>query len=464
LTGTRAVAFIVGAIAVLILSLRAALGSFSIPGIHIVVNSPFTAESAFWLAILALFWMGRERIAVGGDAKLRLAYLTGALCIVTLAFLPNLADPFLSDDYILLRTPPFHWNTFLGEVDRAGGDGSFRPLGTVYYQVVKLFAGTDPMTWHSIGLFFHLLNCAFVFAIAWKLWHRKASAAVASLLFGLHGTRPEAALWTAGNRDLLACACVLAALWIALDRGPLLLSFALVAIGILFKESAYATPLIAFALLMARPGFRLKSFVIGSVAVCLVLFAWRWHLFHGPGGYMNPVSGRPAILSLGVATAAKAILLRTWAILFAPINWDASRTWWLAVSLIAWMGGALLLAMHRRAMLWLIAATCFAVLPAIHLALIGQSENGSRILYLAGAPFALLIGSLVSDRRSALIAAVMIAGMGGILEHNLRAWHAAGIEAREICRDAKPKPEGEYEGVVLFENGYAECVELAHGQ
>jgi hypothetical protein len=428
------------------------------------MNSPFTAESAFWLAFLALLWMGRDQIAVGGNTKFPLAYLAGALCIVALAFIPNLADPFLSDDYILLRTPPFHWNTFLGEINRAGGDGSFRPLGTVYYQVVKLFAGTDPLKWHLTGLCLHLLNCAFVFAIAWKLWHEKSAAAIASLIFGLHGTRPEAALWTAGNRDLLACACALGALWIALDRGPLLLGLVLVAIGILFKESAYATPLIAFALLMARPSARLKSFVVGSVVVCLILFAWRWHLFHGPGGYVNPVSGRPAILSLGAATAAKAVFLRTWAILFAPVNWDAPRTWWLPISLIAWMGGALLLAMHRRAMLWLIAATCFAVLPAIHLALIGQSENGSRILYLAGAPFAWLIGSLVGDRRGALIAVVMVAGMAGILEHNLRAWHAAGIEAREICRDAQPKPEGEYRGVVLFENGYDECVAAARGR
>lgn len=458
MTVVRTIAFIVGAIAVLILSLRAAVGPFSI------VNSPFTVESAFWVAILALLWLGRDQISTGSGAKFPFVCLAGALCVVALAFIPNLADPFLSDDYILLRTPPFHWNTFLAEVNRAGGDGSFRPLGTVYYQIVKLFSGTDPVRWHLTGLSFHLLNCALVFLIAWKLWCEKTVAAIASLIFGLHGTRPEAALWTAGNRDLLACACVLGALWIALDRGPRWLGLVLVAIGILFKESAYATPLIAFALLMMRPSLRLKTFVIGSVAVCGVLFAWRWHLFHGPGGYVNPVSGRPAILSLSVLTAAKAIFLRTWAILFAPINWDAPRTWWLSVSLIAWMGGALLLAMRRRAMLWLIAATCFAVLPAIHLALIGQSENGSRILYLAGAPFALLIGSLASDRRSTVIAIVMVAGMAGILEHNLRAWHAAGIEAREICRDAKPRPEGEFEGVVLFENGYAECVAAARGQ
>jgi len=109
-----------------------------------------------------------------------------------------------------------------------------------------------------------------------------------------------------------------------------------------------------------------------------------------------------------------------------------------------------------------IAATCCAVLPAIHLALIGQSELGSRVLYLAGAPFALLIGSLVSSSatRTVVISAVMIAGMAGIPEHNLNAWHLAATEVRALCHDATPPPSGAFDGVFLFENGFPECVAM----
>ena len=119
--------------------------------------------------------------------------------------------------------------------------------------------------------------------------------------------------------------------------------------------------------------------------------------------------------------------------------------------------------MSRRTQLCLIAATCCAVLPAIHLALIGQSALGSRILYLAGAPFALLIGSLMpqADRRGIVISAVMLIGMAGILEHNLHAWHQAAEQTRTLCHDASAQPPGTFEGVPLFQNGFPECVAAA---
>ena len=120
-----------------------------------------------------------------------------------------------------------------------------------------------------------------------------------------------------------------------------------------------------------------------------------------------------------------------------------------------------------KARLCLIAAACCAVLPAIHLAAIGQSALGSRILYLPGAAFALLIGSLVpaAGRRGIVISVIMLAGMAGILEHNLSAWHTVALEARKLCHDAYARPEqpvpATMNGVFLFQNGFPECVAAA---
>ena len=47
--------------------------------------------------------------------------------------------------------------------------------------------------------------------------------------------------------------------------------------------------------------------------------SWRWHLFHGPGGYIDRVTGQPAILSIQPLSAAKAVFLRIWGILLTPI-------------------------------------------------------------------------------------------------------------------------------------------------
>jgi hypothetical protein len=473
----RWAAIATAASAIAILVLRSAFGPFQAPGIHTAVHSPFTAETLFWLAILALLFFTKPQAAdrLTESTLFPLRYLFIALCIVAFAFSRNLADPFLSDDYIILNTPSFHWSTFLSALHRAGGDGSYRPLGTVYHQLLKSIAGTDPVKWHFAGLGLHLLNCALVFQIAWKLWKSKPSATAAALAFGVNGTRPEAALWSAGNFDLLACACALGSINLILRNRESVVRLAsaliLVATGVLFKESAYATPLVAFFLFWpaVQQNRQYCRFLGGGLAICIALLAWRWHLFNGPGGYIDPATGHPAILSFHPLTVVKALAVRIWIILLAPVNWDAPLSWWLPVAIAACLGGLLLLAMRnqpgmRNTQLRLIAATCCAVLPAIHLALIGQSEMGSRVLYLAGAPFALFIGSLITNVNRQTIAAsiLMIAGSIGILEHDLGAWHAAAMHAQELCRQAAPTAPGEFNGVFLFQNGYRECVADAH--
>jgi len=445
----------VAAVAIAILALRSSLGPFHL------VNSPFATENIFWLAILGLLCLLPQSSVAPHSDEFPRVHLAIALSLITLAFARNLNDPFLSDDYIILSSGGFSWNAFLAALHTPGGDGSFRPLGTLYYQFVKSFAGTSPLIWHSAGLALHLLNATLIFLLAWKLWRDRTAAIVASLVFGLHGTRPEAALWTAGNCDLLASACVLGSIILALNKktAP---SLALVATGILFKESAYALPLVAFCILW--PARKFRTYLLSASAICVALFAWRWHLFHGPGGYIDPTTAQPAILSLHPLTAAKGLFLRIWDILLVPVNWDAPASWWMPFALTGSLLGILYLAATgRKKRLYLIPATCCAVLPAIHLVLIGQSELGSRILYLAAAPFALLIGSLAiaAEKRTLIVCAIMLAGTTGILEHNLSAWHEAATQAQKLCREASPRQSapGTWEGVFLFQNGFQQCVD-----
>jgi len=87
----------IAVIAIAILTLRAELGPFRLWIVHVEVNSPFVAESAFWLAILALllFWResgaGARKNEVAGFPAARLAI---ALCLVALAFIHNPARSF----------------------------------------------------------------------------------------------------------------------------------------------------------------------------------------------------------------------------------------------------------------------------------------------------------------------------------------------------------------------------------
>src|SRR5258708_26405542 len=115
--------------------------------------------------------------------------------------------------------------------------------------------------------------------------------------------------------------------------------------------------------------------------------AYRFVLFHGPGGYIEPLTGRAQILSVRFLPSLKALFPRFWAAMVFPIDWAQSPGFWLAVAiliLIACVVGLCVLrsSMDRRTTLILVACTIASVLPAFHLLAIGQDLLGSRILYL----------------------------------------------------------------------------------
>jgi hypothetical protein len=147
------------------------------------------------------------------------------------------------------------------------------------------------------------------------------------------------------------------------------------------------------------------------------------------------------------------------------VNWDAPVLWWLPLSIQAAGAGLIVLLRNGpKTQIGLLVAVAAGVVPAIHLALIGQSALGSRILYLPGIAFALLLGSALvgAGQRSAAAAAVMIIGTAGILENNLSAWHDASLTAKALCQAGAAgetaRPAETFEGVYLLRNGFAECV------
>jgi hypothetical protein len=293
------------------------------------------------------------------------------------------------------------------------------------------------------------------------------------VLFGLNGTRPEAVAWTAGNFDLLACAFTLAAT-LAVLRRRIALALPLLLLGILCKESAYAAPAVIFG--FAAAGNRLRDSrirlgLIASIAICAAMLAYRWSLFHGPGGYIDAATGQPQVLSFHLGATLKALLLRVWANLLFPVNWDASaKSAILAAALLIGSGAILYAALAnripRRVVLSTLALTIGALLPAYHLALIGDNLNGSRILYLPAVGLCVLCAQLVRTKR--LVAAALMVCTGAILLHNLDAWHRNAILADQVCAGVTAQaPVHDLNGVVFFANGYKECVDMnvgrAHG-
>jgi hypothetical protein len=452
--------------AALAISLRALLGSFVAGPIHFA--SPMGVESLFAAAFLAIVLLRCEAGAApaGKIAPALFAPLPLALAVVAAPFIPYLSDPFLSDDYILVSRATLDPSRILAVFHTPGGDGSFRPLGYLYYALLHHFFGADALKWHACALAVHLINCALLYLIVRTLWPNSVLAFASAVLFGLNGTRPESVAWTAGNFDLLACAFTLAAT-LAVLRGRVWIALPFLALAIMSKESAYAAPAVIFG--FAAAGNRLREprirlGLIASAAICAAMFAYRWSLFHGPGGYVNPATGQPQVFSFHLGSALKALFLRVWANLLFPVNWDASAKSAILAAALAAGAGAMLYAAYAsrlplRIVLSMLALTIGALLPAYHLALIGDNLNGSRILYLPAIGFCVLCAHLL--RSKPLAAAVAIICTGAVLIHNLDAWHRNAVLADQVCAGATHQaPVHDLNGVVFFANGYKECVEM----
>jgi hypothetical protein len=507
--------------AALALSVRAMAGPLVVGALHFA--SPMGMESLFAGVFLAVVLLQTQRstapVAIAQSAaRLRIAPLLLALAIVAAAYIPSLWDPFLSDDYILVSRATLDPARILAVFHTPGGrdtigagaalntpgnDGSFRPLGYLYFALLHQFGGLDPLKWHACALCIHLINCALLYLILGAIVSRAdplvrtgppgpvlrlaqhlpeviklaggpaadrggrpTVAFLAAVLFGLNGTRPESVAWTAGNFDLLACAFVLAAT-LAVLRNRLVLALPLFLFGLLSKESAYAAPAVILCFAAAADRLResrIRVALAASMAICAAMFAYRWSLFHGPGGYINPATGQAQVLSFHLVTTLKALLLRIWANLLFPVNWDASpRSAVLAAALLAGSCAIVYAAfanrIPRRVALSMLVLTIGAVLPAYHLALIGDNLNGSRILYLPATGFCVLCAYLT--QRSRLAAAVLVVSTAVILLHNLDAWHRNAMLADQVCAEVTTQaPVHDLNGVVFFANGYKECVEM----
>jgi hypothetical protein len=121
----------------------------------------------------------------------------------------------------------------------------------------------------------------------------------------------------------------------------------------------------------------------------------------------------------------------------------------------------------------MIAMTALAILPAIHLALIGPSELGSRILYLPSAGFCVMCAYLTSSIRSLyrqrLVEAALAVSVLVVLTHNLMAWHRTALLADQFCTNmaldrtatrSRSLVPSSSQGVPFFANGLPECISM----
>lgn len=277
-----------------------------------------------------------------------IAAVLGLLVLTITAYWRTINLYFLSDDFVLLKHATALHGAFRNLFTTGGGDGFFRPIGYLSLAFTWAFAGTSPVLWHIPALALHITNTILVYMLVLMLGRSRLAAIFAAVLFAIHGTRPEVVVWVAGRFDLLSTLFVLFGLPLFIrsqsELAPIGYVYAFgslvcMALAILSKENAYAFPVLLALVVISEPIFQWRKItgLIPFFIVAVALFAYRWVLFAGIGGYKDAVTGKPLALSIAVIPAIKALLLRIWAILFFPVNWSREPSKVVAVMMIGYI-------------------------------------------------------------------------------------------------------------------------------
>jgi hypothetical protein len=298
--------------------------------------------------ILRVTARDRDRVRYACEPRLRPQHLlrirTPRLLAVLLSAavaVPALANGFVWDDAALITqsstiaaplttvlTAPFLYDPATRTAHY------YRPVTQLWYALIHQIAGPAPLAFHLGSFVLHLVTVWL--AIGWverrlrlqpaaaegdertategNLRRLGQAAALGSLLFALHPTRPQSVAWVSGAGDLLCCLWFLLAA-AAFDQrerqrsaGPLAALFC--ALAVLSKESGIVIPLVLAidAALRARDAAARKqiagasAWAFGGVAVALAVHA---HFAPPiPRPELNLLAIPRVITSLGYAVSA----------------------------------------------------------------------------------------------------------------------------------------------------------------
>ncbi len=217
--------------------------------------------------------------------------------------------PLLSDDYLIVRYQQnWSWTGIIQQFRAPGGDRFFRPITNLSLAATALWAGAGnrPELWRLIAFTLHCVNTLLVYLFALRLKLPRTAVIAAACIFGVHATHPEAVAWIAARFDLVSTLFVLLALVLfkaayESDRFSVLVGLAALSmiLAALSKESGFIFPVLA-TLVALHAGEKSKRVLLALglfYSSAAALFAYRWSLLGGIGGYVD-AGGRPQALHL----------------------------------------------------------------------------------------------------------------------------------------------------------------------
>jgi hypothetical protein len=425
--------------------------------------------------------------------------LPAIAALVPLAFWRSLHIGFLSDDFTLVGyANEFTSKALTDALKTGGGDGFFRPAQYLEWIGLAQLAGWRPESWHLLSWFLHAVMALLVYALARRMRLPVGESLFAAALFVVLGSRPEAVIWISGiNGEMIVTLLMLGGLLLfirslempgAAAMAMLTGSWIAMVVGILSNEFGYIFPLLLVLWLVSQGDSldaairRRSGELIPFFGAAAILFAYRWRLFGGMGGYLT--GKRPQAMHLGLATL-HALFGRLWGVLYFPINWTTAPNLFLVILGMFYVAALLWLALagsgrqgpvFRKEMLFPAGFVVVAALPPLHLLMIGSDLTNARLLYPPSVGFCLLLAVAVqalSGRAKGAVMAAVLAFQFAALQHNIGPWLYASEKSQAACQAAALCISGPAKGinvrnlpqtlrgVYFLKSGFSRCVDRA---
>jgi hypothetical protein len=454
----------------------AALGSWSFlrPGWNSVrVETAWIIFAFVVLLVLAGFLFGdlTERPAVTASHRLPAIWLIAAAALGSLAYSRALTLGFLSDDFSLV-------NLQAGVTGWTNGDSQvWRPIPLAVFWLANRVLGD----YSAPAL--HLLNIALHFLCAWLVWRiailvgaPKVTSLLAMFLFLTFPASVESVAWCAGLQDLLATTATLLFVTFALEQRAAVLLLGALVLGLLSKESAVVSPVLAAMLLWASSAKAVKRQTVGALCVAVLLagsFSW-WRL----------QTAGPAFAAAPSRYLLKKVTSNAFGTLAVP--WTAAE---LRHAPILGIYMALLIAVaglsiatlrgrprHARLMFTALLWPVVAILPAYSIFFVAGNLEGGRLLYTACAGWAVAL-ALTCSTMSGLAAIGMraaialVVGIWTISTYgHVLVWQQASMVRDQVLASAQTLPlencaatefvgvPDNFSGAYVFRNGFHDAL------
>ena len=307
--------------------------------------------------------MNRHRApSTDGHREVGVALLLAAA--VWVVYAGSLTSPFLFDDlHVVVHNAYIKQCVSLARFFTAAfssaniAPGMFRPLLLLSYACNYATGGLNPVGYHLVNLWLHLLNTLLLYLLMTRaLRQPRGIAWLACLLFAVHPLNSQAVIHISSRSALLATTWMLLGC-LAYHRASVWLTAAAFGAGLMTKEIAITLPALLIWMDWARTGRADWRGWMRRLWPCLVLLAiylgWRHHLY---GVVTAPLPARDWWLNLGVSCRAVFVYLRLW---LAPSDLCLARelavpstltemAWWLPVVGYAALWGVVALSMLRR--------------------------------------------------------------------------------------------------------------------